>query len=92
MNLVFLIIYLTMMLLFYLVVLMIDFDDSSNKEPNCLIFVFFYMSFLPFFICYEIITICYVAVLSIPAIIIWPYYRFLRYIFFGKIFGKLFSV
>ena len=92
MNLVFLIIYLTMMPLFYLVVLMIDFDDSSNKEPNCLIFVFFYMSFLPFFICYEIITICYVAVLSIPAIIIWPYYRFLRYIFFGKIFGKLFSV
>ena len=95
----FLFLYLTMMPLFYLVVLMkkIDEDDNDNyliysKELNSAIYVFFYMSFLPFFICYEVITICYVFVLSIPALLICPYKRFLNYIFFGKIFGVLFSV
>ena len=62
-----------------------DFNDKFYK-------IFFFISFIPFFICYEVIFICYIAVFSIPAIIIWPYYRFLRYIFFGKLFGRLFAV
>ena len=89
MKIVFLIIYLTMMPFFYFVVRVNDVMESEEKNIN---YLFFYASFLPFFICYEILTICYVAVLSIPAFLIWPYYRFLRYIFFGKIFGELFSV
>ena len=93
MKLIFLIIYLTMMPFFYLVVLMKDFYEERDEDYDCnLIYLFYYLSFLPFFICYEVLTICYVAVLSIPAIIICPYYRFLRYIFYGKIFGKLFHV
>ena len=91
MKIIFLIIYLTMMPLFYLVVLMKDVDEET-ENINTASMIFYYMSFLPFFICYEVITICYVAVISIPAIIIWPHYRFMRYIFYGKIFGKLFSV
>ena len=82
-----------MMPFFYLVVLMKDIYEESDKDYEFdSIYLFFYLSFLPFFICYEVLTICYVAVLSIPAIIICPYYRFLRYIFYGKIFGKLFHV
>ena len=91
MKIVFLIIYLTMMPLFYLAVLVIQINEDCDRDIYCL-FIFYYMSFLPFFICYEIITITYVAVLSIPAFLICPYYRFLRYIFYVKIFGKLFSV
>jgi hypothetical protein len=91
MKIVFLIIYLTMMPLFYLVVLTKN-DEDNDIEYDEGMFTVFYLCFVPFFICYEVITICYVTVLSIPAIIICPYYRFLRYIFYGKIFGKLFSV
>ena len=86
MKIVFLFIYLTMMPFFYIVV------QIKESEYDGLSFLFLYASFLPFFICYEVLIICYVAVLSIPAFLIWPYYRFLRYIFYGKIFGKLFSV
>ena len=94
MKIVFLFLYLTMMPYLYLVVLMLGPDDDYNYDRihNPCILFFFYTSFLPFFICYEIITISYVAVLSIPALMIWPYYRFLRYIFYGKVFGRLFSV
>ena len=91
MKIVFLIIYLTMMPLFYLVVLTKKKDEDDKNYPIYL-FIVYYISFLPFFICYEVITITYVAVLSVPAFIICPYYRFLRYIFYGRIFGKLFSV
>jgi hypothetical protein len=93
MKIVFLLIYLTGMPYLYLVVLMQKNDDDVKyyDSEECFSFVF-YACFIPFFICYEVITICYVAALSVPAIIIWPYYRFLRYIFYGKIFGKLFSV
>lgn len=91
MKIVFLIIYLTMMPYFYLVVLMSK--DDEYHDCNCEGYTIpFYGCFLPFFIAYEIMTICWVAVLSIPSIIIWPYYRLLRYIFYGKIFGVLFSV
>ena len=94
MKIVFLLIYLTGMPFLYLVVLMKDTNDDDKYyyyDDHCFNCVF-YACFIPFFICYEVITICYVTVLSIPAIIICPYYRFLRYIFYGKIFGKLFSV
>ena len=91
MKIVFLIIYLTMMPYFYLAVKILDYFDDKSFEDLYFIW-FFYASFLPFFICYEVLTICYVAVFSIPGIIICPYYRFLRYLFYGKIFGRLFSV
>ena len=91
MKIVFLIIYLTMMPYFYLVVKMLDYFDEKSPDNECFMWMF-YASYLPFFICYEVLTICYVAIFSIPAIIICPYYRFLRYLFYGKIFGRLFSV
>ena len=91
MKIVFLIIYLTMMPYFYLVVKMLDYFEDKSFGDLCFMW-FFFASFLPFFICYEALTICYVAVFSIPGIIICPYYRFLRYLFYGKIFGRLFSV
>ena len=91
MKIVFLIIYLTMMPYFYLVVKMLDYFEEKYFEDLYYSW-FFFASFLPFFICYEVLTICYVAVFSIPALIICPYYRYLRYLFYGKIFGRLFSV
>ena len=93
MKIAFLIIYLTAMPILYLIILTIkDDDDYDGKDYNDSLFIVFYITLVPFFICYEVITICYVAVLSVPAFIICPYYRFLRYVFYGKIFGKLFSV
>ena len=91
MKIVFLIIYLTMMPYFYLVVKMLDYFEEKYFDDLYYSW-FFFASFLPFFICYEVLTICFVAVFSIPALIICPYYRYLRYLFYGKIFGRLFSV
>ena len=88
----FLIIYLTMMPLLYLISLSLEIVEKIDNDDYEVLFIGFYFCLVPFFICYEVITICYVAVLSLPAFIICPYYRFLRYIFYGKIFGKLFSV
>ena len=85
---VYLLIYLLMMPCFYLAVLGL----KHLKHANCISITFFCVSFIPFFICYEVWSICAVIVLSIPAFFICPYFRFLRYILFGKILGELFPV
>lgn len=99
MKILFLLAYLIVSPYFYLYILINkneNDDDDYYKSNNNKISYFtkglFFINFIPFFICYEVLIICYITVFSIPAIIIWPYYRFLRYIFFGQIFGKLFAV
>ena len=87
-NFIYLLIYLIMMPCFYLAVLGVKY----LKDENGVTIFFFGISFLPFFICYEVCSICFVVVASIPAIFIYPYLRFLRYILFGKILGELFPV
>ena len=88
-NFVYLMIYLFMMPCFYLAVLGIRHLDEYNHMVSI---VFYCMSFLPFFISYEVLTVCYVVVLSIPGLIIPPYHRCLKNILFGKILGELFPV
>ena len=85
----FLLMYLLLMPCFTLAVLGIHFMKDID---NCAIVFFFGLSFIPFFICFEFTSICLVIVLSLPVIFIWPYFRFLRYIFFGRLFGELFPV
>ena len=87
-NFIYLLIYLLMMPCFYLAVLGI----THLKDTSTGAIVFFCLSFIPFFICYEVISICYITVISIPAIIIYPYFKFLRYILLGQILGQLFPV
>ena len=87
-NFVYLLIYLFMMPCFYLAVLGL----KHLRDTNTAAIVFYSISFLPFFICYEVWSICFIVVASIPAIIIYPYLKFLRYILLGKILGELFPV
>ena len=88
-QIVYLLIYFFMMPCFYLAVMGKKYLEEIDDGP---LFFFFCISFLPFFICYEIWSICYIAIATIPAIFVWPYFRFLRYILFGKILGELFPV
>ena len=87
-NFIYLLIYLLMMPCFYLAVLGL----KHLKDCSFPSILFYCLSFLPFFICYEVISICYICVISIPAIIIYPYFKFLRYILLGQILGQLFPV
>ena len=87
-NFIYLLIYLLMMPCFYLAVLGLEHLKHTNTVAN----VFFCLSFLPFFISYEVISICYITVISVPAIIIYPYFKFLRYILLGQVLGRLFPV
>ena len=87
-NIVYLLIYLFMMPCFYLAVLGMKNLDNSN----CVIITFYSISFLPFFICYEVSSIIFITIASIPGIFIFPYMRFLRYVLFGIILGELFPV
>ena len=88
-NFVYLMIYLFMMPCFYLAVLGFKYLDEYEHMVSI---IFYCMSFLPFFISYEVLTVCYVVVLSIPGLIIPPYHRCLKNILFGKILGELFPV
>ena len=87
---VYLMIYLFMMPCFYLAVLGFKYLDEYGDM--CCAIVFYCMSFLPFFIAYEVLSVCYIVVLSIPGLFICPYNRFLKNILFGKILGQLFPV
>ena len=87
-NFIYLLIYFLMMPCFYLAVLGI----KHLKDANMVAIIFYCISFLPFFICYEVVSICFITVISIPAILIYPYLKFLRYILLGKIMGELFPV
>ena len=91
MKIAYLIVYLTLTPFLFLGVMMKNFFEEKDLKYD-IIYLIFAASFLPLFICYEALTICYISVLSIPAIIIWPYYRYLRYIFYGKIIGQICSV
>ena len=86
---IYLLIYLFMMPCFYLAVIGLRYLDEYD---NCGSMFFYYSSFLPFFICYEVISVCYIVVISIPAIFICPLNRCLKNILFGKILGELFPV
>jgi hypothetical protein len=87
-NFVYLLIYLFMMPCFTLAVLGIKNLEGNN---TCAI-VFYCISFLPFFICYEVSSIVFIVIASIPGLFIFPYFRFLRYLLVGRILGQLFSV
>ena len=87
---IYLMIYLFMMPCFYLAVLGFKYLDEYGDM--CCAIVFYCMSFLPFFICYEVLSVCYIVVLSIPGLFICPYNRFLKNVLFGKILGQLFPV
>ena len=88
-NFIYLVIYLFMMPCFYLAVLGFKYLDEYG---GCAKVFFYCASFLPFFICYEVISVCYIVVLSIPGLFICPYNRCLKNILFGKILGELFPV
>jgi len=88
-NFIYLLIYLFMMPCFYLAVLGFKYLDDYN---NCGSIVFYSMSFLPFFICYEILFTCYIIVFTVIGFFIWPLHRFLKNMLFGKILGELFPV
>ena len=90
MKFVYLVIYLFMMPCFYLAVLGFKYLDEYGEM--CCAVVFFCLSFLPFFVCYEVLSVCYIVVLSIPGLFICPYNRFLQNVLFGKILGQLFPV
>ena len=87
-NFIYLLIYFLMMPCFYLAVLGI----KHLKDANMVAIIFYCISFFPFFICYEVVSICFITVISIPAILIYPYLKFLRYILLGKIMRKLLPV
>ena len=88
-NFIYLLIYLFMMPCFYLAVLGFKYLDDYN---NCGSIVFYSMSFLPFFICYEILFTCYIIVFTVIGFVVWPLHRFLKNMLFGKILGELFPV
>ena len=54
--------------------------------------IFLGLSLLLFLICAAIQTVSFIIVISIPAIFIPPYFKFLRYFFFSRIFGTVISV
>ena len=86
---IYLVIYLFMVPCFSLAAIGFKYFGQYHNLPSI---VFYCMSFIPFFICYEVCYICYIIVFSIPAIFICPYNRFIKGIFFGKILGELFPV
>jgi len=88
-NFIYLLIYLLMMPCFYLAVLGFKYLDEYG---NCAVVAFYCMCFLPFFICYEVVSVFYIVVFTIPGFFICPYGRFLKNILFGKILGELFPV
>ena len=83
----FLLMYLFLMPFFGLALMGVNFLDGVCEGIK---FVFA-ICFLPFFICFVFSSFCLVFVLSIPGIIIWPYFKFLKYLFF-RLFGELFPV
>ena len=87
-NFIYLFIYLFLMPCFYLAGLGIKNLESLHPAG----IVFFCISFIPFFICYEICSITFVVIFSIPGIFILPYLRFLRYVLIGRVIGQLFPV
>ena len=88
-NFIYLLIYFFMMPCFYLAVLGFKYLDDYN---NCGSIVFYSMSFVPFFICYEVLFTCYIAVFTVIGFVVWPLHRFLKNMLFGKILGELFPV
>ena len=88
-NLVYIIIYFTMMPCFYLAVLGFRY---LGEYDGCAQIVFYCMSFLPFFICYEILFSCYIAAATVLSIFVWPLQQPLKNMLFGKILGELFPV
>ena len=88
-NFIYLLIYFFMMPCFYLAVLGFKYLDDYS---NCGSIVFYSMSFVPFFICYEVLFTCYIAVFTVIGLFIWPLHRFLKNMLFGKILGELFPV
>ena len=65
------------------------FDKGDYPDIFCL---FIALTLLPFFICSIIQTVSFVIAISIPAIFIPPYFKFLRYIFYSRIFGTAITV
>ena len=56
-------------------------ENIENLSP--ILIVFYGLSFLPFFICYEVICISLTIIVSIPALFYPPYFRRIRiYVFF----------
>jgi len=88
-NFIYLLIYFFMMPCFYLAVLGFKYLDDYS---NCGSIVFYSMSFVTFFICYEVLFTCYIAVFTVIGFFIWPLHRFLKNMLFGKILGELFPV
>ena len=60
-----------------------------NGIHNITINFIFGFCFLPFFICIEAQTIIVIIIVSIPAIFIPPYFKYLRYVFFFRVFSTV---
>ena len=78
------------MIYFFLSPYLYTFSKAMNYLENIkqeAFVAFYFLSFLPFFICAEIQTVTFFLIISIPAIFIPPYYSFLRYTFFFRLFG-----
>lgn len=84
----FLLLYLFITPYFLLIILGKKYMNNVNEISV----VIFGLSFLPIFISFEISLVCIIIIISLPGIIIWPYFKFLRYLFLARIFSELFSV
>ena len=73
---------------FYMVSNGIKYMDGVN---SILPAIFYGLSILQFFIFIEITFTSFIIIISLPAIFIWPYFRFLRFLFFTRSFGKVFT-
>jgi hypothetical protein len=63
-----------------------------NNISNAAIPVIFGFCFLPFFIFIEVYSIIFIIIVSIPAIFIPPYFKYLRYFFFFRVFSTVITV
>ena len=55
-------------------------------------YIFSGLTLVPFLVFIEIQTVCIVFIVSIPAIFIPPYFKYLRYLFFSRVFGTVIQV
>ncbi len=52
--------------------------NALNLIPkDCEAFIYFAM-FIPYFICYEIISLGFIIVCTLPGLIIWPYFKYIK--------------
>ena len=65
--------------------------EYMDEVYNDFVILFYGLMILQMFIFIEITATCFIIIISLPSLIIWPYFRFLRFLFFTRAFGKVFT-